>query len=101
EVTFGVGQLLGHAECRAAREDRHFGDRVGVFGQGGDKSVAGLVNGDGVFLLGKQRVGGVAAAQKQTVPGRVEVVGRKDVALGTDGVDGRFVDQVGEVSTGG
>ena len=71
-----MGQLFGDAEGLAGGQDGDLGDRVGVGGQGGDQAVAGFVDGHGVFLVGEQRVGGVAPAQQDAVPGGVEVGAR-------------------------
>ncbi len=65
QMTLGLGQLLGHAESGAAREDRDLGHGIGVRGQDGDERVAGFVRSDGVLLLGQQRVRGIAPADEQ------------------------------------
>ena len=57
EVALVERELLGHPERLAGGQDRDLGDRVGVLGEHGDEGVAGLVDGDGVLLLGKQHVG--------------------------------------------
>ena len=75
QVPLDQRQLLGHAERLAGRQDGDLGHRVGVLGEGGDQGVAGLVDRDGVLLLGQQDVGALPPAEQDPVPGRVEVRG--------------------------
>jgi hypothetical protein len=98
QVAFGLRQLLGHAERRAAGEDGDLRHWVGVLGQDGDERMAGFVHGDRALFLGQQRVGAIAPADQQPVPGRSEVSGGKDIAPIPHGVDRRFVHEVGEIS---
>jgi hypothetical protein len=77
-VTFATGSACGE---RAATE-----------------RVTGFVDGHGVFLLGQECVGGVAAADEETIPCGVEVGGVENVAAVPYGVDRRLVHEVGEVA---
>ncbi len=99
-MAFVDGELFGDAECLAGGQDGDFGDGVAVGGEGGDQGVAAFVDGDGVFFVGEQRVGGFSAAEQDPVAGFGEVGGGEGVPAGADGIDGGFVDEVGEVGAG-
>jgi hypothetical protein len=62
QMALELRQLLGHAKSGATGEDRDLGDGIGMLGERGDQSVPGLMDGDGVLLLGTQRARRVAAA---------------------------------------
>ena len=91
-------QLLGHAESGTAGKDRDLRDGIGALRERGHQRVPGFVDGHGMLLLGQQRVRRVTAADKETVPGSVEVGGTQHAAISAHGVDRRFVHQVGEIS---
>jgi hypothetical protein len=97
-VALELRQLRGHAESGTTRKDRDLRDGIGVRREHGHERVPGFVDCHGMFLLGQQRIGRVTAAEKQTVPGRVEVGGAEHAAIIAYGVDRRFVHQVGEIS---
>lgn len=93
------GQLLGGPEGLSCREDGDLGDRVDVRGQRGDDGVPRLVHGDGMLLLGEEHVGPRAAPERDAVPGVVEILGGQDLPPISDGVDGGFVGEVGQIRT--
>jgi len=62
-VPFCLGQLLGHAEGHAGREDGDLGDRVGVLAQRGHQGVPGLP-GDGAGEQGWVRASAARAAAR-------------------------------------
>lgn len=81
-------------------QDGDLGDGVGVFAEGREQGVTGFVYGYRTPLFGQQRVGGLAAAQQHAVTCGVQVGRVDDGASGAYGVDGGFVDEVGQVGAG-
>src|ERR1700761_2041750 len=93
------GKHFGQPQGLPRAQDGDPADRVGVRGQGGDQSVAGLVDGDGGEVAGGQ---GAAApgAEEHAIAGAGEVGGGEARATVPDGGEGGLVDEVGQVRAG-
>ncbi len=96
-MALGEGQLLGYPECGTSRQDGDLGHGVRVLGEHGDKGMTGFVHSDGVFLFGQKRVRVVSPADQEPVSSGAEVFCGEDFASVPHCVDGRFIDEVGEV----
>jgi hypothetical protein len=105
EVLAGVvvaiaGQVDGDAESHAARNDGDLVDGVGVVAQDGDESVTGLViRGDLLLFVGEQHRLALGA-HEDLVFGDLKVVHGDLLAVDAGGVQGCFVDHIGQVGAG-
>ena len=69
-------KLLGDAQGHACREDRHFGDGVGMTTKRRHQCVTGFVDGHRLLLLRKKDVRPFPATEQHAITGLVEVARR-------------------------
>ncbi len=97
DVALFDGELLGHAESQPGRQDGDLVHGVGVLEHVGQHGVAALVEGD-AFLLGLGEHQALASlAHEDPVAGGFEVLLVHLVRTPAHGVEGRLVDEVGEI----
>ncbi len=99
-MSFVLGQLLGGTKRHSRWQDGDLRHRIGVRRERRHQRMPGLMDGHRLFFLGQQHIGGIAPAQDDPVPGRVEVIGRQHAAPLPHGVDRGLVDEVGEIGAG-
>ena len=97
DVSLFHGELVGHAQGHARRQDRDLVHGVGMFEDVGEHGMAALVVGDPLLLGVGQHHALPALPEQHPVARRFEVLhGDVDTAP-PHGVQRRLVDQVGQV----
>ncbi len=98
-VLVALGQVHGHAQRAAARNDRHLVDRVVLGHDATDDRMASLVVGGELLLVVAHRHRTALGAHHDLVARLVEVVHADVLRVLAGGKQRRLIDQVGQVGT--